>query len=209
VPQEFLAQNEEDAVEAFRRRGGHVAMKVISPAILHRSDGGFVRLAISTVEQARECYCDLMARASSLRPEASLQGVLVQEMIWGNFETLAGISHDLQFGPAVLFGSGGITAELLDDIALRLCPLSHEDCYEMIAETKAGKLLMGFRGQPQGDIEGVVNVLMALSNLACGVGPLIKEMDINPLIVRGKGQGVVAVDVRLVVPGNFRETAVL
>jgi len=205
VPREFLARSEEEAIEMFRRVGGSVAMKVISPNILHRSDAGFVRLGISTTEEAGNCYRDLMKLASSLYPHALLRGVLVQEMVRGSLETLAGISLDPQFGPVVVFGSGGVSAELLNDVALRLCPLSVEDCYEMVAETKIGKLLSGYRGRPEGDIEGVVSVLMALSELASGLGRVVKEMDINPLIVKEKGQGVVAVDVRLVVPSDVTE----
>jgi acyl-CoA synthetase (NDP forming) len=208
VPREFLARSEKEAVEAFRALGGAVAMKVISPAILHRSDSGFVRLGISTAEEAGDCYCRLIEQASALHPNAPLQGVLVQEMVSGAFETLAGISHDPQFGSAVLFGSGGVTAELMNDVSMRLCPLSVEDCYEMISETKAGKLLKGYRGRPEGDIAAVVSVLLALSGLATGLGRIVKEMDINPLIVREKGHGVVAVDVRLVVPSDFTEDCV-
>jgi acetyltransferase len=183
-------------------------MKVISPQILHRSDGGLVRLGIASPEQGAACYRDLVGRASSLYPDASLRGVLVQEMVHGRFEVLAGISHDPQFGPAVLFGSGGITAELLDDAALRLCPLSREDCYQMIGATNAGKLLSGFRGGPEGDIDALVDVLMALSDLACGLDGLVKEMDINPLVVREKGRGVVAVDVRLVAASGLAKDAI-
>lgn len=97
VPREFLAHSEEEAIEAFRALGCPVAMKVISPAILHRSDSGFVRLGISTPEEAGRCYRDLVKRASSLHPNALLRGVLVQEMVRGTVETLAGISHDPQF----------------------------------------------------------------------------------------------------------------
>jgi acyl-CoA synthetase (NDP forming) len=208
VPQEFLAHSEEEAIEMFRTLRGPVAMKVISPDILHRSDSGFVRLGISTPDDAGQCYRDLIKLASSLLPHALLQGVLVQEMVRGTLETLAGISHDPQFGPVVLFGSGGVTAELLNDVSMRLCPLSVEDCYEMISETKIGKLLRGYRSRPGGDIEGVVKVLMKLSELASGLGRVVKEMDINPLIVKEKGQGVVAVDVRLVVPSDFMEDRV-
>jgi acyl-CoA synthetase (NDP forming) len=205
VPREFLARSEKEAVEAFRALGGAAAMKVISPAILHRSDSGFVRLGISTVQETRDCYRRLIEQASSRYPSAPLSGVLVQEMVLGGFETLAGISHDPQFGPTVLFGSGGVTAELMNDVSMRLCPISVEDCYEMISETKAGKLLKGYRGRPEGDVAAVVSVLLALSGLATGLGRIVKEMDINPLIVRETGHGVVAVDVRLVVPGEFTE----
>lgn len=205
VPREFLARSEKEAVEAFRALGGAAAMKAISPAILHRSDSGFVRLGISTAEEAGDCYRRLIEQARSLHPDAMLQGVLVQEMVSGGLETLAGISHDPQFGPAVLFGSGGVTAELMNDVSLRLCPLSLEDCHEMISETKAGKLLQGYRGRPEGDVEAAASVLLALSDLASELGRVVKEMDINPLIVKGKGRGVVAVDVRLVLPSDVTE----
>jgi acyl-CoA synthetase (NDP forming) len=205
VPREFLAHSEKEALEMFRTLKGPVAMKVISPDILHRSDSGFVHLGISKPADAGQCYRDLIKLASSLHPRALLQGFLVQEMVRGTLETLAGISHDPQFGPVVLFGSGGVTAELVNDISMRLCPLTVEECYEMISETKVGTLLRGYRSRPGGDIEGVVTVLMRLSELAIGLGRVVKEMDINPLIVKEKGQGVVAVDVRLVVPSDFTE----
>jgi acetyltransferase len=205
VPQEFLARSEDETIEAFRKLGGPVAMKVISPDILHRSDAGFVRLGISTADEAVQCYRDLIRLSSSRYPNALLRGVLVQEIIRGKLETLAGLSRDPQFGAVILFGSGGVAAELLNDVSLRLCPVSEEDCYEMIAETKIGKLLSGYRGIPAGDTEGVVGVLMALSEMAGGLETWIQEMDINPLIVKEKGQGVVAVDVRLVMPSEIRE----
>jgi acetate---CoA ligase (ADP-forming) len=205
VPREILACSEEEAVGAFRELGGPVAMKVISPAILHRSDGGFVRLGISTAEKAGRCYSELVARASARHREAALRGILIQEMIRGPWETLAGISHDPQFGPVVLFGAGGVAAELLSDVALRLCPLSEGDCREMIAETKIGRLLGGYRGGPEADVDAVVNALMALSELATGLGKAVKEMDINPLIVKEKGRGAVAVDVRLVTESDETE----
>ena len=208
VPQEFLACSEEEALEFFRKIHGPVAMKVISPGILHRSDGGFVRLAIDTPDEARNCYRELLKRAAALHPQPHVRGVLIQEMISGNFETLAGITYDPHFGPVILFGSGGVTAELISDVSMRLCPLSVKDCHEMIAETKVGRMLSGFRGRPEGDVDEVVKVLMVLSNLSCGLGRIVKEMDINPLIVRDKGQGVVAVDVRLVISEGVTEDGI-
>jgi acetyltransferase len=193
VPREFLVTSEKQAPDALRSLEGAAAMKLISPDILHRSDGGFVRLGIATSEAAAECYRDLVARAGNAR----VRGVLVQPMVRGVAEVIAGISYDPQFGPVVLFGSGGVAAELANDVAMRLCPLSGEDCRAMITTTKAGKILAGYRGAAAGDIEAVVKVLLSLSDLAMELGPAVKEMDINPLIVAEKG--VVAVDVRLVV----------
>jgi acetyltransferase len=197
VPREFLAKSETEAADAARTLDSAVAMKLISPDILHRSDGGFVRLGIATPEAAADCYRDLVSRAGGSR----LRGVLVQPMVRGVVETIAGISYDAQFGPVILFGSGGVLAELANDVAMRLCPLSDSDCRAMIAETKAGKLLAGYRGAAAGDIDAVVQVLLSLSDLAVELGPAVKEMDINPLIVAEKG--AVAVDVRLVAAERF------
>ncbi len=202
VPREFLATSEEEAAAAARALAGPAAMKLISPDILHRSDGGFVRLGIATPEAAAECYRELKKLAAG-HAGARVHGVLVQQMVRGGLETLAGISNDAQFGPVVVFGSGGVTAEIEGDVAMRLCPLSAEDCRAMIAETRAGKLLAGYRGRPAGDIDAVVATLLALSDLAAGLGAAVQEMDINPLIVNEKGRGAVAVDVRLVVPQHF------
>jgi acetyltransferase len=197
VPREFLVASDKEAADAARSLDSAVAMKLISPDILHRSDGGFVRLGIATPEAAAECYRELVGRSGGAR----LRGVLVQPMVRGIVETIAGISYDAQFGPVVLFGSGGVLAELANDVAMRLCPLSDADCRGMIAETKAGKLLAGYRGAPGGDIESVVQVLLSLSDLALELGPAVKEMDINPLIIAEKG--AVAVDVRLVAGDGF------
>ncbi|HEY6200351.1 MAG TPA: acetate--CoA ligase family protein, partial [Candidatus Binatia bacterium] len=192
VPREFLARSEKEAADAARSLDSAVAMKLISPDILHRSDGGFVRLGIVSAEAASDCYRELVSRSGGAR----VRGVLVQPMVRGVVETIAGISYDAQFGPVVLFGSGGVLAELANDVAMRLCPLSDADCRGMIAETKAGKVLAGYRGAAAGDIEAVVQVLLSLSDLAGELGPAVKEMDINPLIVAEKG--ALAVDVRLV-----------
>jgi acetyltransferase len=197
VPREFLATSEKEAVDAARTLGSAVAMKLISPDILHRSDGGFVRLGIAAPEAAADCYRNLVGLAGGAR----VRGVLVQPMVHGGVETIAGISYDAQFGPVVLFGSGGVLAELANDVAMRLCPLSDSDCRAMIAETKAGKLLAGYRGAAAGDIEAVVHVLLSLSELAMELGTAVKELDINPLIVAEKG--AVAVDVRLVAAERF------
>lgn len=197
VPREFLATSENQAAAALRSLESAAAMKLISPDILHRSDGGFVRLGIATPQAAADCYRDLIGRAGNAR----VRGVLVQPMVRGVAETIAGISYDPQFGPVVLFGSGGVVAELANDVAMRLCPLSVEDSRTMIAETKAGKLLAGYRGAAAGDIEAVVKVLLSLSDLAMELGAAVKEMDINPLIVAEKG--AVAVDVRLVAAEGF------
>ncbi|HEY1266344.1 MAG TPA: acetate--CoA ligase family protein [Candidatus Binatia bacterium] len=197
VPREFLVTNEKEAADAARSLNNAVAMKLISPDILHRSDRGFVRLGIATPEAAADCYRDLVSRAGGAR----VRGVLVQPMVRGVVETIAGISYDAQFGPVVLFGSGGVIAELANDVAMRLCPVSADDCRAMIAETKAGKLLAGYRGAAAGDIEAVVRVLLSLSDLAVELGPAVKEMDINPLIAAEKG--AVAVDVRLVAAERF------
>ena len=137
-----------------------------------------------------------MEAACQHHPQARLEGALVQEMIPTDaVEVILGVLQDPDFGPVVVFGSGGILVELLKDSSLRLPPLGHEEALEMIRETRGARLLQGFRGRPPADIEAVADALVRVSQLAVDLGDLIAALDINPLMVLPKGQGVRAVDV--------------
>lgn len=111
---------------------------------------------------------------------------------------IVGMSRDMQFGPILLFGLGGIFVELFNDVSLRVAPIQRNDAEEMINEVKASAILKGFRGKEKGDIEGVIDVLLRLSQLSIFLKDEIKEIDINPLIVMEEGKGVRAIDALLV-----------
>jgi acetyltransferase len=138
-----------------------------------------------------------MERAAAAAPEARLTGVLVQKMAPPGHEVIVGVRRDPQFGPLLMFGLGGIYVELLTDVSFRVAPISRAEARAMIAETKAGRLLAGLRGQPPADIEAVVDCLVRLSQLALDF-PQIEEVEVNPLRVLPQGEGALALDARLI-----------
>jgi acyl-CoA synthetase (NDP forming) len=130
-------------------------------------------------------------------PDAALDGLLVSEMIDDGIETIVGVVNDSVFGPVVAFGLGGIFAETMRDITYRLAPFDLVTAHEMIGELRAAAILHGVRGRPAGDIEALAQVLVAVSELAWHWRAGLEEMDINPLLVRPRGRGVVAADALL------------
>jgi len=197
VPQSQLAQTPDEAVEIARQIGYPVAMKIASPDILHKTDIGGVRLNIQNDEEVRDSFDLLIYRAMRYMAEAEIWGCLVQEMVTGGREVILGMNRDPQFGPLLMFGLGGIYVEVLRDVAFRLAPLSQEDAQEMVQEIRGYPLLRGVRGQRAADIKGIVDALLRISQLVTDF-PEVVELDINPLLVRDEGQGVVGVDMRLV-----------
>jgi acyl-CoA synthetase (NDP forming) len=139
----------------------------------------------------------LMATVIKAKPEARLEGVLVEQMALPGNEVIIGMQRDAQFGPLVMFGMGGIYVELMTDVSFRVAPLTRKDAQEMILETKAGKLLQGLRGAKASDIDTVVDTLLRLSQLAVDF-PEISEVEINPLSVAEQGKGVLALDGRVI-----------
>lgn len=197
VAQELRVHDADAAVEAAERIGYPVVMKVDSPDILHKTEAGVVRLSVRSAQAVREAYGQLLAAAERHDPAARIGGVLVQEMVQGGVEVIVGLSHDPQLGPTLLYGSGGVMVEVYNDVALRRCPIDAAQAREMLAEVKGTRLLQGFRGQPVADVDALVEVLVAVSQLGAQLGNLpggLAELDINPLLVLPTGQGVRAVD---------------
>jgi len=197
VPRSQLAQTPEEAAEIARQIGYPVAMKIASPDILHKTDIGGVRLNIQNDEEVRDYFDLLIYRTMRYMAEAEIWGCLVQDMVSGGREVILGMNRDPQFGPLLMFGLGGIYVEVLRDVTFRLAPLSREDAEEMVAEIRGYPLLRGVRGQRAADIEGIIDTLLRISQLVTDF-PEVVELDINPLLVRDEGQGVVGIDMRLV-----------
>ena len=130
-------------------------------------------------------------------PQAELQGVLIEQMAPRGQEVIVGLKRDPGFGPVVMFGLGGIYVELFKDVAFRVAPVSAEDALEMIHETRAGKLLTGFRGAAPADLDAVVSCIQRLGQLALDF-PEIEEAEVNPLLVFPQGQGALALDGRVI-----------
>jgi acetyltransferase len=197
VVQGAVATSADEAGKLAEKFGGKLAMKIVSPDILHKSDVGGILLNIEGAEAASQAYAALMSKVAAAKPDAKLEGVLMEQMAKPGNEVIIGMQRDAQFGPLMMFGMGGIYVELLTDVSFRVAPLTRADAQAMIAETKAGKLLKGLRGAKASDMDAVVDTLMKLSQLAVDF-PQIQEIEINPLSVAEKGQGVLALDGRVI-----------
>ncbi len=173
-----------------------VAVKIASPDIGHKSDVGGVEVGLRTASAVRAAFKRVTENARRAKPEARIEGVTVQAMARPGREVIVGAVRDPQFGPLVMFGSGGVYVELMKDVSFRLAPVARSEAVAMVEETLAGKLLSGLRGQPPADKSAVADVIVAVSELVAADETII-ELDINPLMVYDKGQGAVAVDIRV------------
>ncbi|MER3455475.1 MAG: acetyl-CoA synthetase [candidate division GAL15 bacterium] len=191
----LLARTEEEAVAAWRQLGGAVALKVVSPDVLHKSDVGGVLVGVEGEPAIREGFRRLCAELARHAPQARWEGVLVQPVISGCAEVVVGGLRDPQFGPVVMVGAGGILVEVLRDVAFRLAPLDREEALEQIRETSCYRLLQGVRGRPPADPAAVAEVLVRVGELLVSE-PHVRELDLNP-VVAGP-HGCWAVDARVV-----------
>ena len=196
TPQEALATTSEEAAGRAAQIGFPVAMKLVSPDILHKTEVGGVILNVADARAARAAFTTLIERARAAQPSARVHGVQIQQMVRGGQEVIVGVKRDPTFGPLVMFGLGGIYVEILADVSFRLAPLTAADAWEMLAEVRSAKLLAGVRGAPPADRAALVEAIVRIGQLAAD-HPQIAELDINPLLVLGEGQGVVAVDARI------------
>jgi acetyltransferase len=188
-----LARDENEAIEIADKLGYPVVMKVASPDILHKSDIGGVILNIENAVSLQNVYTQLMDRARIAMPNATIEGVHIQHQIEQGQEVIVGMVRDPQFGPLMMFGSGGVEVEGLKDVAFALAPLNQAEAGKMIRKTWAGRKLKGFRNIPPADEASVVDILIKFSHLALE-NESIQEIEINPLRVLRKG--AVALDVR-------------
>jgi acetate---CoA ligase (ADP-forming) len=188
------AENIEEAILLAEKIGYPVCMKVLSPDIIHKSDMGGVRLNLDNGRQLEEAFTEMSQEIKLMLPETKIEGVIIQEYLNRGSELLLGSKRDPQFGPVLVFGSGGIFTEILNDISLRVPPLSKEEIREMIGETKISKILAGARGASAVDTNMLINYLAILAQLV-QANPSISEMDINPLLAYENK--VVALDARI------------
>src|SRR4030042_552714 len=200
-PKSLLARTSEDAVAASKGIGYPVAMKIVSPQIIHKSDIGGVKINLNNKKDVENAFFEITTRVRNIMPTAHIDGVMIQEMIKDGREVIIGITNDAQFGHMIMFGLGGIYVEVLKDFFLRITPLSQEDAHEMIREIKTFPLLRGVRGEAEADIEAIEKSLLILSQMALDF-PQIIEADINPLLIKKRGEGVVAIDARFTIGGD-------
>jgi acetyltransferase len=191
-----LARSPQEAVEFAAESGYPVVLKIASPEIPHKSDIGGVLLNLESAEDVNEGYAALMKIAEKVAPRAKVMGVYVQSMVTAGQEVILGAVHDPQFGPLIMFGSGGVEVEGLEDVSFALAPATQQEIGYLLNSTWAGKKLRGFRSLPPADKNAVEDALVRLGQLASDF-PQIGEIEINPLRVQNEGQGAVAVDVRI------------
>ncbi len=194
VTQEALASTRDAALVIAKKIGYPVAIKVQSADISHKTEAKAVKLGLNSDAELSVAYDEVLANAKAYNAKAKIDGVLVQEMLRGGTEAILGITNDPLFGPAVMFGLGGIFAEIMKDVSFRLAPVTPAMAREMIAEIKGYPLLAGARGRAHADIDGLADAIVKLSALAVDLKDQVAELDINPLFVMERGKGVVAAD---------------
>jgi acetyltransferase len=177
---------------------GEVAVKILSPDIVHKSDIGGVRLNLRDEAAVRDAAEDILVRARKIRPDARITGVTIHPMIVRRNarELIAGLANDATFGPVVVFGSGGTAVEVIDDKALALPPLDVRLAEDLIARTRVSRILKGYRDVPAADGAAIALTLVKLSHLAADL-PEVRELDLNPLLA--DAAGVIALDARVAV----------
>jgi acyl-CoA synthetase (NDP forming) len=194
-PAHGFARDAKEAARIAEELGFPVVLKVISPAVLHKSDAGGVLVGLEDGVAVREGFGAVVGRVSRAVPGAQFEGVLVCKQAPDGLEVIVGALEDETFGPSVMFGLGGIYTEVLRDVAFRVAPLRHRDAEEMIREIQGYPLLSGARGQAPLDVGALVELLLSVSRLVTEHRQ-IQELDLNP--VRVYEQGLLALDARMV-----------
>lgn len=190
-----IAENETEAVEFAKDIGYPVVLKIVSPEIIHKSDVGGVIINLKDSKDVQNAYKQIMDNVQKHKPNAKIIGILVQEMAPPSTEVIVGATKDPQFGPAIMFGLGGIFVEVLRDVTFRIAPVTEDEAREMITEVRAYPLLKGYRNTPPADIDAIVKILLNTSRLVTDHEE-IKELDLNPIMVYEKGAKTV--DARII-----------
>ena len=189
-----LARSSNEAVRMAKALGLPVALKIVSPDVIHKSEVGGVRLQLTSLAQVSKAYGEIIATVRARVPEAVIEGVSVQPMAKPGIEVLAGLTYDPTFGPVVMFGLGGIFVEVLNDVAFRVVPLRSRDARAMLREVRGLPILQGFRGAPPVDLGALEDILLKLSHLAEQRSEL-REIDLNPIFAYPTG--ALTVDARI------------
>jgi acetate---CoA ligase (ADP-forming) len=179
--------------------GFPLALKIQSPDIPHKTEVGGVRLGIADAPALRHSHDAMLAELRRRRPDARLQGVLLQPMARPGVEVILGIIRDKDFGPLVMVGAGGVMTELFKDVAYRLAPVDAEGARRMLGELRVARLLEGFRSAPAADIDALAALVARLSHFAAEYRDLVHEVELNPVIVHRDGHGCTIVDALLTV----------
>jgi acetyltransferase len=198
VSLDVLAQTEDEAVNLAHKIAAPVALKIVSPDILHKSDAGGVKINLSEESQIRSAFKEIMQNAKSFDPKVKIKGILVSPMAKVGIEVIIGTKIDDQFGPIIMYGLGGVMVEILKDVSFRVLPISPSAARKMIDETKSFPILDGVRGGPASDKKALRKLLLLCSEIIEAY-PQIEEMDLNPVIVHEEGLSIV--DARIILKG--------
>jgi len=193
------ASSKEEAIAFSKQIGYPVVMKIASPDISHKSDAGGVKTGLKNEAEAAGAYDAILASIRKNCPGVKIDGVSVQSMARPGTEIIVGMFKDLQFGPVLMFGLGGVLVEVLKDVCFRVVPLMPRDAREMIKEIKGYPLLKGYRGFEPADIPFLEGLLLRISDF-CEKSPEVKELDLNPIFVYKDGAAIV--DARMVLEGS-------
>ena len=193
--QSSVVASMDQAVEKANEIGYPVVLKIVSPQIVHKTDVGGVILNVENEKDLTIQYGKLIAGVKSREPSAAIRGVLVEKMMPPSTEIIVGGLRDKQFGPTVMFGIGGIFAEVYGDVTFRIAPIDRVDAFNMIHELKGSKVLEGMRGKPPLDQDEAVKVLLGVSGMICQ-HDVIGQLDLNPVILYPNG--ACAVDARII-----------
>jgi acetyl coenzyme A synthetase (ADP forming)-like protein len=198
IAETVAAKTPAEAAAAASRLGFPVAVKLASSTIVHKTDVGGVALGLTSEKEVEEAFADIKAKLAEMGRQTEMEGVTVQRMVTEGIEVIVGVTQDLSFGPIIMFGLGGIYAELMKDVAVRLHPLTDVDAHELVDSIKMAKLFEGFRGAPPSDTQSLEDLLLRLSALVEDI-PQIAELDLNPVKVMERGKGYWVVDARIMV----------
>ncbi len=191
-----LTSTPEEAVESARFIGFPVALKIISPSIVHKSDLGGVRLNLGSAQEVADAFDLMMLRINKHAPNAIIGGIYVEKMAEKGLEVIIGMTRDPQFGPMLMFGLGGIFVEVMKDVTFHLAPITENEAVQMLQSTRSYELLQGKRGLKEVDIHAIAVALQRISQLTTDF-PQILDLEINPLIVGEIGNEPVVVDARM------------
>ena len=191
IPAQNLTKTKDETIAAAEKIGFPVVMKLMAEDVVHKSDTGAVKLNIKTNEEVGNAYDELMKIESQSEKQISVQKMADEPIS----ELIIGMTTDAQFGPALMFGIGGILVELLEDVSFRIAPITEYDAKEMIHEIKGFPILDGYRGKPKADIDAIVDTLLKISELVVKHEE-IYEMDLNPVFIYDNG--LVCVDARII-----------
>ena len=191
IPAQNLTKTKDETLAAAEKIGFPVVLKLMAEDVVHKSDTGAVKLNIKNKEEAEKAFDELMKIESQSEKKISVQKMADEPIT----ELIIGMTTDAQFGPALMFGIGGILVELLEDVSFRIAPVTEYDCNEMIREIKGFPILDGYRGKPKADIDAIVDILMKISDLVIKHEE-IYELDLNPVFIYEKG--LICVDARII-----------